>query len=82
MKETRNSILLLACSILLGACASTASTTAPEPEPVQSQPTALPLPDLGPAPELENEIWLNTDTALRLEELRGRVVLLDMWTFG
>lgn len=40
------------------------------------------LPDLGPAPELENEVWLNTDRPLRLAELRGKVVLLDMWTFG
>lgn len=40
------------------------------------------LVDLGPAPELNNEIWLNTDQPLRLAELRGKVVLLDMWTFG
>jgi hypothetical protein len=41
-----------------------------------------PLPDFGPAPELENEVWLNTDRPLRLADLRGKVVLLDMWTFG
>lgn len=40
------------------------------------------LPSLGPAPELENEVWLNSDGPLRLSELRGQVVLLDMWTFG
>lgn len=40
------------------------------------------LPDLGVAAELNNEVWLNTDRPLRLNELRGRVVLLDMWTFG
>jgi len=40
------------------------------------------LEDYGPAPELLNEVWLNTDTPLRLAELRGKVVLLDMWTFG
>ena len=34
------------------------------------------------APELQNEIWLNTDQPLRLAELRGKVVLLEMWTFG
>ena len=39
------------------------------------------LPDLGPGPELRNEVWLNTDQPLRLAELRGKVVLLDMWTF-
>jgi hypothetical protein len=40
------------------------------------------LPDLGPAPELENEIWLNVEQPLKLAGLRGKVVLLDMWTFG
>ena len=40
------------------------------------------LKDLGAAPELENEVWLNTETPLRLADLRGKVVLLDMWTFG
>jgi thiol-disulfide isomerase/thioredoxin len=40
------------------------------------------LPDLGPAPELTNETWLNVDAPLRLADLRGKVVLLEMWTFG
>lgn len=39
------------------------------------------LPSLGPAPELRNEVWLNSEP-LRLADLRGNVVLLDMWTFG
>ena len=40
------------------------------------------LNDLGPAPELHNEIWLNTEQPQRLADLRGQVVLLEMWTFG
>lgn len=42
------------------------------------------LPDLGEAPELTNTIWLNTpdEQPLRLAGLRGKVVLLDFWTFG
>ncbi len=42
------------------------------------------LPDLGPAPELTNDIWLNVAQAapLRLADLRGKVVAIDMWTFG
>lgn len=39
------------------------------------------FPDLGPAPELTNTVWLNTDHPLRLKDLRGKVVLLEMWTF-
>jgi thiol-disulfide isomerase/thioredoxin len=42
----------------------------------------MPLPNLGPAPELTNDTWLNTPEPLRLANLRGKVVLLDMWTFG
>jgi thiol-disulfide isomerase/thioredoxin len=40
------------------------------------------LPDLGPAPELGSATWLNTQGPLRLAELRGKVVGLEMWTFG
>jgi hypothetical protein len=40
------------------------------------------LPDLGAAPELTNETWLNVDAPLRLADLRGKVVAIDMWTFG
>jgi hypothetical protein len=40
------------------------------------------LPDLGAAPELTNDTWLNVDAPLRLANLRGKVVIIDMWTFG
>ncbi len=39
------------------------------------------LPDYGFAPELTNTIWINTNHPLRLADLRGKVVLLEMWTF-
>lgn len=45
----------------------------------QAMPT---LTNLGPAPELTNQVWLNTPEPLRLADLKGRVVLLEMWTFG
>jgi thiol-disulfide isomerase/thioredoxin len=40
------------------------------------------LPDYGNAPELQNTIWINSPGSLRLKDLQGKVVLLDMWTFG
>ena len=49
-------------------------------QPALKNPASL--PDLGPAPELMNETWLNVDEPLRLADLRGKVVLLEMWTFG
>ena len=39
-------------------------------------------PDLGPAPELKGDTWLNSAQPLHLAGLRGQVVLVDMWTFG
>jgi thiol-disulfide isomerase/thioredoxin len=47
-----------------------------------SKSGSAPLPDLGPAPELTNSIWLNTNIPLRLADLRGKVVGLEMWTLG
>jgi thiol-disulfide isomerase/thioredoxin len=44
--------------------------------------SSLSLPDLGEAPELTNEIWLNTPDPLRLADLKGKVVIIEMWTFG
>jgi len=53
-----------------------------EPMPTTALPTHASLQDLGPAPELENEVWLNVEAPLRLADLRGKVVAIDMWTFG
>ena len=35
----------------------------------------------GQAPEIENETWLNSEP-LRLADLRGKVVMVEFWTFG
>lgn len=44
--------------------------------------TASALPDFGPAPEFTGiERWLNSEP-LTMTQLRGRVVLLDFWTFA
>ena len=71
-----STILLSACA--LGEEAVTPSTDRPPGHVLKIEA----LEDQGAAPELENEVWLNSDVPLRLSELRGRVVLLDFWTFG
>ena len=66
-----------------GATGTSASTTpaAAADMAAASNTQSTSLPDLGPAPELTNSIWLNTDSPLRLAGLRGKVIALDMWTF-
>src|SRR5512133_1312801 len=71
-------LLIAAFLIALTAC-----STPPASEGMNSLiklPSAS-LPDLGPAPELKNSVWLNTDSPLRLSDLRGKVVGVEMWTF-
>jgi hypothetical protein len=65
--------------LALAACGLAAPEAASAPV---SDSAEVPLRNFGPAPELTNETWLNTDTPLRLADLRGKVVLVDMWTFG
>lgn len=85
--------ILLLTTIFLGACAAargsqpSGSTSQEAQPPVKTMPASgktsfhADLPDLGAAPELNNQVWLNVDRPLRLADLRGKVVLLDMWTF-
>lgn len=39
------------------------------------------LKQLGPAPEILNEVWINSEP-LRLTDLRGQVVIVEFWTYG
>jgi len=49
------------------------------------QEATVPLSDIGPAPEFtETEDWFNTpgDRPLTMKGLRGKVVLIDFWTYS
>lgn len=60
--------------LLLTAC------TPGEKSPEDS--SSVELNDLGAAPELTNTIWINTPNPLRLADLQGKVVIIEMWTYG
>lgn len=43
----------------------------------------IPFDDLIHAPDFPTDLeWINTDMPLQLEDLRGKFVLLDFWTYG
>ncbi len=53
--------------------------------PTEIPPTkvVVDLPDLGPAPEITNQVWLNTDEPVTLASVQGKkAVLVEFWTFG
>jgi len=52
------------------------SNLTPEQQAILAQ-----LQNYGPAPELTNDTWLNSEP-LQLADLRGNVVIVEFWTFG
>jgi len=51
------------------------------PEPAKTKDDN-PFPNRFPAPELDGGVeWLNTGGPISMKDLRGKIVLLDFWTF-
>ncbi len=67
--------------LFLSGCAAAMSAQSDSSQSTQPDYSQTTLRDLGPAPELTNDTWINTPQPLRLADLRGKVVLLEMWTF-
>jgi thiol-disulfide isomerase/thioredoxin len=54
----------------------------PKAKPREKVPAENPFPGRAPAPSLEGGVeWLNTSGEISLKDLRGKVVLLDFWTY-
>ena len=64
------------------AATAPASSGVETTELTPAQLTALArITDYGPAPELVNDVWINSEP-LRLADLRGNVVIVEFWTYG
>ena len=66
-------------ALILFGCAHQAAVQSQEES---AMPKTASLPDFGPAPEFTNDTWLNVDSPLRIADLKGKVVIVEMWTFG
>ena len=82
--------LLLA--LVVGACVTPVPWVEPIAEPSdlaknyadltpEQQSVLAELRNRGPVPELTNEQWINSEP-LRLQDLRGQVVIVEFWTYG
>ena len=79
-------------SVVLALVVLTSACTFPSNASETTSDTATPLPaedgvaiddDAYPAPEFPEGLdWLNVDSPLALQDLEGRFVLLDFWTYG
>ena len=72
--------LVLALTVV--GCASASLPSTPAEDAQERDTPTVEFPVLGLAPELVGDTWLNTDAPLTLAGLQGKVVLLEMWTFG
>ena len=81
-------LLTAACTMPAALDAFLAADTTPAAPAITVAPTATTepfvadLPVLGVAPELHDGAWLNSPMPLSMAGLRGKVVALEMWTFG
>jgi len=80
-------------AILISACSPSTSLSDANAAPPPTAQTSGQFADLGTdgllkslkrqgaAPELFSQVWLNSPP-LKLADLRGKVVVIDFWTFG
>ena len=75
--------LLVALLLLCGAVSTFADDAAPAAaEKEAAAPAENPFPGRAPAPSLDGGVeWYNCSGPISLKELRGKIVVLDFWTY-
>lgn len=77
-------LFLLLAAVIHPIALSTARAQADEKDPAarKAGAKANPFPGSFPAPSLDGGTeWLNTSGPISLKDLRGKIVLLDLWTY-
>jgi DNA-binding beta-propeller fold protein YncE len=81
--STRSFIAWAACAALVLSAALRAGAQAADGGGAGGEGEAMAVQSRVHAPEFEGARgWLNTDRPLSLAQLRGKIVLLDFWTYG
>ncbi|MFQ5948244.1 MAG: hypothetical protein ACE5KX_05240, partial [Acidimicrobiia bacterium] len=78
-------VLVVALALVAAACTQSGGEVTSDTRQAQAESVTPTQSFAGtdPAPEFPGRMdWLNTDRPLTLAELRGKVVLLDFWTYG
>jgi thiol-disulfide isomerase/thioredoxin len=79
----RRVLLLIVAAATVAACTGPGEAAPADGSVAPSSSAARSYSGTDPAPEFPEGLdWINTDHPLQLAELRGKVVLLDFWTFG
>ncbi len=74
--------LLFSAALGVMGCKGNAVGALPKPGPEPAPLTGQTKPRQKAPDFPANAQWLNTDKPLTLKDLRGKVVVLDFWTFG
>jgi thiol-disulfide isomerase/thioredoxin len=82
MDRRRNMLIgIVVAVVVVVVVAYATSFTKQLPSPFRGHFTEYKSSETSPAPELASGDWINSEP-LKLTELRGRVVLIEFWTFG
>ena len=80
--DRRNMLIGIVVSVLVvAACIYATGLTKRLPSPFRGNVAEYKGSEAGAAPELATGDWINSEP-LKLRDLRGRVVLIEFWTFG